>query len=83
MYTVYTTTNCTFCIQAKTLLNEYNCEYLNIILDTQEKKKNFKERTGLRTVPQIYTNDGTHIGGYEELKEYMIHRGDSYKQTIP
>ena len=73
MYTVYTTTNCTFCIQAKTLLNEYNCEYLNIILDTQEKKKDFKERTGLRTVPQIYTNDGTYIGGYEELKEYMIH----------
>jgi len=72
MFTIYTTENCTFCTSAKKLLNNYNLEYLNIILDTPDKKKEFKEKTGLKTVPQIYVSStGHHIGGYEELQEYV------------
>jgi glutaredoxin len=71
MFTIYTTIDCDFCTSAKNLLNESNREYVNVILDTSEKKKDFKERTGLKTVPQIYTDSGHHIGGYEELKEYL------------
>jgi glutaredoxin len=72
MFTIYTTENCTFCTSAKKLLNNYNLEYLNIILDTPDKKKEFKEKTGLKTVPQIYVSStGHHIGGYEELEEYV------------
>ena len=71
MFTIYTTTHCNFCTSAKNLLNENNCEYINIMLDTPEKKKDFKERTGFKTVPQIYTDTGHHIGGYEELKRYL------------
>ena len=71
MYTVYTTENCIFCSKAKTLLIEHNREFVNVVLDTPEKKKDFKERTGFRTVPQIYTDTGHHIGGYEELKKYL------------
>lgn len=63
--------HCDFCTSAKNLLSENNHEYINVILDTSEKKKDFKKRTGLKTVPQIYTDTGHHIGGYEELKEYM------------
>ena len=62
---------CDFCTSAKKVLNENKCEYINIMLDTPEKKKDFKERTGVKTVPQIYTDNGHHIGGYEELKEYL------------
>jgi glutaredoxin len=72
MFTIYTTKNCTFCTSAKNLLNNYNLEFLNIILDTPKKKKDFKEKTGLKTVPQIYVSStGHHIGGYEELQEYV------------
>ena len=72
MFTIYTTENCAFCTSAKKLLHNYNLEYLNIILDTPDKKKDFKERTGLKTVPQIYVSStGHHIGGYEELEEYV------------
>ena len=63
--------HCDFCTSAKNLLSENNHEYINVILDTSEKKKDFKKRTGLKTVPQIYTDSGHHIGGYEELKEYL------------
>tara|TARA_Y100000361_G_C10990454_1_gene253877 strand:- start:59 stop:289 length:231 start_codon:yes stop_codon:yes gene_type:complete len=76
MFTIYTTMHCDFCTRAKNLLFENNCEYINIILDTPEKKKDFKETTGLRTVPQIYTDTGHHVGGYEELVEYMEKRHD-------
>ena len=72
MLTIYTTNDCVFCTKAKVLLNNYNLEFLNIILDTPKKKKDFKEKTGLKTVPQIYVSStGHHIGGYEELQEYV------------
>ena len=71
MYTVYTAENCIFCSKAKALLLEYNCEFVNVILDTPQKKSKFKETTGLKTVPQIYNHRDEHIGGYNELVEYM------------
>ena len=40
----------------------------------QEKKEEFKGRTGLKTVPQIYGPDNEHIGGYDDLKEYLKNR---------
>tara|TARA_Y100001963_G_scaffold158331_1_gene257567 strand:+ start:206 stop:397 length:192 start_codon:yes stop_codon:yes gene_type:complete len=55
----------------KNLLNTYNLEYLAIDLDTTEKKENFKRTTGFKTVPQIYNGAGDHIGGYDELVEYL------------
>ena len=74
MFTIYTTENCVFCTKAKTLLKKHNSEYVNVILDTPEKKKDFKEKTGFKTVPQIYTDNGHHIGGYEELKKHLAYR---------
>ena len=71
MYTVYTAENCIFCSKAKALLLEYNCEFVHVILDTTQKKSKFKETPGLKTVPQIYTDKGHHIGGYEELERYL------------
>ena len=71
MYTVYTTENCIFCSKVKTLLIEHNREFVNVVLDTPQKKSKFKETTGLKTVPQIYTDTGHHVGGYEELKRYL------------
>ena len=71
MYTIYTTENCEYCTAAKNLLFSYNLEYLTVILDTPEKKKEFKESTGLKTVPQIYNDVNEYVGGYDELVEYL------------
>ena len=74
MYTLYTTENCEYCTAAKSLLFSYNLEFIVVILDTPKKKEEFKKNTGLRTVPQIYTDNGHHIGGYEELKKHLAYR---------
>jgi glutaredoxin len=29
------------------------------------------KQAGLKTVPQIFSSDGSHIGGYTELKEFL------------
>ena len=72
MYTIYTTETCGYCYAAKKLLTANDIEYKEIDLNTTEKKNFFKHETGLKTVPQIYVSStGYHIGGYEELQEYV------------
>ena len=71
MYTIYTTETCGYCYAAKKLLTANDIEYEEIDLNTTEKKNFFKHETGLKTVPQIYTDNGDHIGGYDDLVEYM------------
>ncbi len=71
MYTLYTTENCEWCVLAKNLLFSHNLEFVNVILDTPKKKKEFKESTGHSTVPQVYSESGEHIGGYDQLVEFL------------
>lgn len=66
--TMYTTAVCPFCVRAEMLLKQRGVEDINRIridLDA-EQRATMMERTGRRTVPQIYIGD-THVGGYDEL----------------
>ncbi|HLU14651.1 MAG TPA: glutaredoxin 3 [Burkholderiaceae bacterium] len=66
--TMYTTAVCPFCVRAEMLLKQRGVNEINKIridLDAQERAA-MMERTGRRTVPQIYIGD-THVGGYDEL----------------
>ena len=66
--TMYTTAVCPFCVRAEMLLKQRGVTEINKIridLDT-EQRATMMERTGRRTVPQIYIGD-THVGGYDEL----------------
>ena len=74
--TIYTTDNCSFCKAAKDYLIQHNIEYLEINLNTSEKKEEFKKTTGFKTVPQIYDYGNNHIGGYDELVSYL--QGEKY-----
>ena len=74
MYTIYTAPLCGYCSAAKNLLNTHNLEYVAVDLNTQEKKEEFKGRTVLKTVPQIYGPDNEHIGGYDDLQKYLNDR---------
>lgn len=66
---MYSTAVCPFCINAERLLQSRGVKNINKIrVDLQpELRMEMMEKTGRRTVPQIYI-DEKHIGGFEELR---------------
>ena len=64
---IYTTPMCSFCVRAKRLLQERGIAYDEFdVADDAELRASVMERSGRRTVPQIFI-EGRSIGGYEEL----------------
>lgn len=66
--TMYTTAVCPYCVRAEMLLKQRGVQHIDKIridLDPQQRVT-MMERTGKRTVPQIYIGD-TYVGGYDEL----------------
>ena len=65
---MYTTGCCPYCSRAEMLLTQRGVaeiEKIRIDVDT-EQRAIMMERTGRRTVPQIYIGD-THVGGFDDL----------------
>ncbi len=67
--TMYTTATCPYCINAERLLLSKGVIEINKIrVDLQpEQRVEMMQKTGRRTVPQIYI-DEHHVGGFEELR---------------
>lgn len=65
---MYATGICPFCMMAERLLRAKGVSQITKIrVDLEpEKRLEMMQKTGRRTVPQIYI-DGHHVGGYEEL----------------
>ncbi len=64
---MYTTTTCPYCSQAKGLLRSKGVVWEEINLDdSPERRDEMIERSGRRTVPQIWIGD-THVGGCDDL----------------
>ena len=65
---MYSTGMCPFCVMAERLLVSRGVTAIEKIRVDLEpaKRAEMMERTGRRTVPQIYIGD-THVGGYEDL----------------
>lgn len=69
MYTVYSKAGCIFCDAAMALLDKQGLAYQEIkVLENEDATKLFKERRW-KTVPQIFSPNAVHIGGYQDLKE--------------
>ena len=65
--TVYTTDICPYCTAAKDLLKENSIDYKEVnVTNDGEKREWLREKTGQRTVPQIFFDDES-IGGYSDL----------------
>lgn len=66
---MYTTAVCPYCIRAKQLLAARGVTRIEEIrIDEDPKQRQIMmERTGRRTVPQIYIGD-THVGGCDDLQ---------------
>ncbi|MCF8186721.1 MAG: glutaredoxin 3 [Sulfuritalea sp.] len=67
--TIYATAVCPYCINAERLLVSKGVKEINKIrIDLNpEKRDEMMQRTGRRTVPQIYI-DERHIGGFDDLR---------------
>ena len=65
---MYSTGVCPFCLMAERLLLSKGVAAIDKIRVDLEpaKRAEMMERTGRRTVPQIYIGEA-HVGGYEEL----------------
>ena len=65
---MYSTGVCPYCIMAERLLTAKGVdliEKIRVDLDPQQRV-DMMQKTGRRTVPQIYIGD-THVGGFDDL----------------
>jgi glutaredoxin 3 len=65
---MYSTGVCPYCVMAERLLTSkgiVNIEKIRVDLDPQQRVE-MMQKTGRRTVPQIYVGD-THVGGFDDL----------------
>jgi glutaredoxin 3 len=66
--TMYSTGVCPYCTQAERLLASKGVtaiDKIRVDLDP-DRRQEMMDRTGRRTVPQIYIG-ATHVGGYDDL----------------
>lgn len=64
---IYTTHSCPYCVRAKRLLEARGIAFTEIDVGTDDAlRADVMQRTGRRTVPQIFI-DGRSIGGFDEL----------------
>ncbi|MFT0545675.1 glutaredoxin 3 [Allopusillimonas ginsengisoli] len=66
--TMYSTAVCPYCVRAEMLLKQRGVTEINKIrIDTDPTQRDaMMQRTGRRTVPQLFIGD-THVGGYDDL----------------
>lgn len=64
---MYTTAVCPYCQMAERLLRAKGVEVEKVRIDLEpQRRMEMMEKTGRRTVPQIYVGE-THVGGYDDL----------------
>ncbi len=69
---IYSTNNCPWCTRAKSLLRTKGLDFEEIdISSDQARALEMIERSGRRSVPQIFIDDES-IGGFEELSKLNL-----------
>jgi glutaredoxin 3 len=77
---VYTRKICSYCTQAKHLLNQLGVPFTEINIDGDpETARIMIEKSGRRTVPQIWIGE-THVGGFDDL--YSLHRSGKLQALL-
>ena len=72
-YVVISTDKCEFCAKARDLLREKRVSFTAYSLNSPSSKwlLTLLKQAGMNTVPQIWDNEGNHIGGYTELARHL------------
>ena len=64
---MYRTRFCIYCVMAERLLKSKKIEFEQIDVSGQpEMRRELRERTGRRTVPQIFINEQS-VGGFDDI----------------
>jgi len=67
--TIYRTQYCPYCDMAERLFESLDVDFDEIdVTDDDEKREELINRTGQKTVPQIFIN-GESVGGYDDVRE--------------
>jgi glutaredoxin len=75
---VWSKDNCTFCDQAKALLEQRNIAYEERKIGHGYTREDLLEAVPTaRTVPQIFVNNN-HVGGFTELRKYIEETAGGY-----
>ena len=65
--TMYATPYCPFCMRARQLLDAKGIEFTELRVDRDPSlRREMMERSGRRTVPQIFVDD-SHLGGFDDM----------------
>ena len=71
MYIIYSKPQCSFCEQAKALLNSRKLPYIELVLGKGYTIEQLLAKVpNAKTVPQIFLDD-MHIGGFAQLKDHL------------
>ena len=71
MYTIYSKSNCSFCMQAKELLEQNNLDFEYLQLGTHYNLDVLMTLApNAKSFPQVF-KDGVLVGGYSDLVEYL------------
>jgi len=77
---IYSTHHCGYCSRAKQLFERKQVAFTEIMVDQQPAERaTMVERSGRRTVPQIFIGE-RHVGGFEEL--YALERSGELDALI-
>ncbi len=68
--TAFTREGCEFCARAKQKLDGVGIPYEELVLNRDYTEATLRAVSGRSTVPQVFIN-GKHIGGSEELEQYL------------
>lgn len=64
---IYSTRFCPYCVRAKNLLERKGVTFSEVRIDTDAAQRDIMiQRSGLRSVPQIFIGD-FHVGGCDDL----------------
>ncbi|WP_272903815.1 glutaredoxin 3 [Pseudomonas petrae] len=78
---MYTTSTCPYCRAARELFRSKNIRFIEIDVQSTERRTEMINRSGRRTVPQIYFGD-QHIGGYDDLAQ-IESNGELFEKLAP
>ncbi len=75
-FLIYSSNTCSYCLSAKSLLENLELSFQEKIIDNSDKIKQemYKRSNGRKTVPQIFFGE-FHIGGYDDLA-YLHKKGE-------
>ena len=77
---LFTREGCPFCVRAKGLLHDAGIEFEELVLNQDYTDQTLRAVSAQITYPQVFI-DGKHIGGSNELVEWLTQRNENATRT--